>query len=87
MRFSLFTLTALTVGLLASFSNARSDNELEARDIEYFLEQREMLDALSTRELIEELSVRLDRRYSHTCGKCGKYFKSSAMYDNHVCKP
>ncbi|KAF6765751.1 hypothetical protein DFP72DRAFT_206514 [Ephemerocybe angulata] len=74
MRFSLFTLTALTVGLLASFSNARSDNELEARDIEYFLEQREMLDALSTRELIEELSGRLDRRFkdSYTCGKCGK---------------
>ncbi|KAF6745189.1 hypothetical protein DFP72DRAFT_856735 [Ephemerocybe angulata] len=94
MRLSLFTLTGLTVGLLASFSNAYSDNELEARDIEHFLEQREMLDALSTRELVEELSVRLDRRdkkkgsaspkpvglkKSHTCEYCKKYFKTAEM--------
>ncbi|KAF6765727.1 hypothetical protein DFP72DRAFT_839540 [Ephemerocybe angulata] len=51
--------------------------ELEARDIEYFLEQREMLDGLSTRELIEELSVRLDRRglpLDKMCDRCKKTF-------------
>ncbi|KAF6743901.1 hypothetical protein DFP72DRAFT_1079318 [Ephemerocybe angulata] len=98
MRLSLFTLTGLTVGLLASFSNAYSDNEHEARDIEHFLEQREMLDALSTRELVEELSVRLDRRdkkgsaspkpvglkKSHTCEYCKKYFKTAEMYRRRV---
>ncbi|KAF6751887.1 hypothetical protein DFP72DRAFT_467750 [Ephemerocybe angulata] len=100
MRFSLFTLTALTVGLLSSFSNANSNNELDARDIGYFLEQREMLDSLSTRELIEELSGRLDRRakgtrpnpkpsglqYTKYCAGCGHTFPSYADYDAHIAK-
>ncbi|KAF6744197.1 hypothetical protein DFP72DRAFT_857792 [Ephemerocybe angulata] len=87
MRLSLLTLTALTVAVLTSFSNANLHNELEARDIEYFLEQREILDGLSTRELIDELSGRLDRRagkkagpkpgglqYTKTCTNCKKTF-------------
>ncbi|KAF6765744.1 hypothetical protein DFP72DRAFT_1058297 [Ephemerocybe angulata] len=98
MRLSLSTLTALTVAVLTSFSNANLHNELEARDIEYFLEQREILDGLSTRELIDELSGRLDRRagkkaspkpgglqYTKTCTKCKKTFTDYGEYDNHIC--
>ncbi|KAF6765725.1 hypothetical protein DFP72DRAFT_206384 [Ephemerocybe angulata] len=85
MRFLLFNLTALMVGLLASMSDAHSNNDLEARDIEYFLGQREILDAFSTRELVEELSGRLERRgLTHTkeCDKCMGTF-SYNEYDHH----
>ncbi|KAF6746555.1 hypothetical protein DFP72DRAFT_1175561 [Ephemerocybe angulata] len=56
-----------TTVFLATFVNAYYEPAVDARDIDSILERREHLGGLSTRDLISELSNRLERRHKqHT---------------------
>ncbi|KAF6742256.1 hypothetical protein DFP72DRAFT_69483 [Ephemerocybe angulata] len=96
MRVSILSLLPFALAL-ASFANAHVDydHSLSARD--YLdelsvasLERRELLGDLTTRELIEELSERLDRRggQTFTCPYtdtgCTKVFTTLQAFEKHL---
>ncbi|KAF6745817.1 ectomycorrhizas-regulated small secreted protein [Ephemerocybe angulata] len=92
MRVSILSLLPFALAL-ASFANARVDydHSLSARD--YLdelsvtsLERRELLEGLTTREIIEELSERLDRRQKFKClysNHCSKEFDTAKAMVDH----
>ncbi|KAF6749058.1 hypothetical protein DFP72DRAFT_1173808 [Ephemerocybe angulata] len=97
MRLSLITALAIS---LASFVHAqyKYDSELYERDLDFAFEARDLLDSLSTRELIDELVVRgggAPKRggklgsATYTCPHCGQQFMAKQAYDDHVgrCSP
>ncbi|KAF6744394.1 hypothetical protein DFP72DRAFT_83008 [Ephemerocybe angulata] len=95
MRVSAFTLISI-VASLATYVAAHSESTYDARELvdefatrnleafDYALERREILDDLSTRDLIDELSDRLERRAGEKlqkgfkCPYCGKNYKNEA---------
>ncbi|KAF6741701.1 hypothetical protein DFP72DRAFT_1180069 [Ephemerocybe angulata] len=84
MRVSIITALFFS---LASFTHAQYyDVDFDARAIDDVLERREILDGLSTRELVNELSARLDDRLSRRGpdkkqpGKRGLGFRHDPVY-------
>ncbi|KAF6755545.1 hypothetical protein DFP72DRAFT_896015 [Ephemerocybe angulata] len=79
MRVSLHTLLSVAISLV-SIVNAHKDHAFEAREYvdeltareEAYntLERRELFADIATRELIDELSDRLERRLKFMCTRC-----------------
>ncbi|KAF6743307.1 hypothetical protein DFP72DRAFT_1178144 [Ephemerocybe angulata] len=80
-----------TTVFLATFVNAYYEPAVDARDIDSILERRELLGGLSSRDLISELSNRLERRNKPNkpnkpkqCAKCGATIGDSGVgLDTH----
>ncbi|KAF8154253.1 hypothetical protein B0H34DRAFT_809784 [Crassisporium funariophilum] len=67
-----------------------NDVHFQARDVIERLHARsEVLNSYSTRELVDELENRLERRMGSKCSKCGKWFPDRASFDAHIphCHP
>ncbi|KAF6745760.1 ectomycorrhizas-regulated small secreted protein [Ephemerocybe angulata] len=96
MRVSLPTLLSVAISL-ASIVNAHQDQTLEARDyvdkltareVAYTdLERRDLFADISTRELIDELSDRLERRGRYyVCNDCGMKWSWRSDGERTSCK-
>ncbi|KAF6750278.1 hypothetical protein DFP72DRAFT_1139944 [Ephemerocybe angulata] len=94
MRFSILSLLPIALAL-ASFTNAYVDRDHSLSAREYLdelsvpsLERRELLEDLTTRELIDELSDRLDRRQKFKCPYinvgCHKEFDTWQLMETHI---
>ncbi|KAF6750179.1 hypothetical protein DFP72DRAFT_1048460 [Ephemerocybe angulata] len=96
MRFSILSLLPIALAL-ASFTNAHVDRDHSLSAREYLdelsvvasLERRELLEDLTTRELIDELSDRLERREQlfkcpYTNVGCTKVFNTWQLMEAHV---
>ncbi|KAF6752495.1 hypothetical protein DFP72DRAFT_1070439 [Ephemerocybe angulata] len=77
MRVPLLALLPFGLGTLASLANAQFNDDVDAREIrarrvhdDSALELRDVIASLSTRELIDALSERLERRSQWYCSKC-----------------
>ncbi|KAF5334459.1 hypothetical protein D9611_014483 [Ephemerocybe angulata] len=89
MRVPLLALLPFALGTLASLANA---HDVDARGIrarsfhdDSALELRDIIASLSTRDLIDALGERLERRRfaSLWCNNCQIYIYSSAKFDTH----
>ncbi|KAF6747400.1 hypothetical protein DFP72DRAFT_1174905 [Ephemerocybe angulata] len=91
MQFSLLALLPLFVSL-ASIVSARHDHGLHARDElsatrsfdESQLSLRELLGDMTTRELIEELTERMERRGLRSCPYCKVAFANTERVLGHI---
>ncbi|KAF6753725.1 hypothetical protein DFP72DRAFT_1069292 [Ephemerocybe angulata] len=87
------TLVPILLSLATSFVSAYHDHtaSLHAREYIDSLAARDLhvqLSDLSTRDLIGELSERLERRYKWKCGKCKRTFdtsKGDVSASDHSC--
>ncbi|KAF6743858.1 hypothetical protein DFP72DRAFT_1097993 [Ephemerocybe angulata] len=87
MRVPLLALLPFALGTLASLANA---HDVDAREIrarsfhdDSALELRDSIASLSTRDLIDALSERLERRWSVFCNNCKLYLRSPDNVKTH----
>ncbi|KAF6751959.1 hypothetical protein DFP72DRAFT_850149 [Ephemerocybe angulata] len=87
MRVPLLALLPVALGTLASLANA---HDVDAREIrarsfhdDSALELRDTIASLSTRDLIDALSERLERRWSVFCNNCKLYLRSPDNVKTH----
>ncbi|KAF5310464.1 hypothetical protein D9611_012259 [Ephemerocybe angulata] len=89
MRVSIVSIVSLTLAL-TNFVYAHSDDTLHAREYVDELSVRDVGDALadiSTRDLMSELSERLERRERiHKCPLCPSMFMVVNTFDEHLRK-
>ncbi|KAF6746649.1 hypothetical protein DFP72DRAFT_1152081, partial [Ephemerocybe angulata] len=89
MRVSIVSIVSLTLAL-TNFVYAHSDDTLHAREYVDELSVRDIGDALahiSTRDLMSELSERLERRERiHKCPLCPSMFMVANSFDDHLRK-
>ncbi|KAF5335793.1 hypothetical protein D9611_009582 [Ephemerocybe angulata] len=87
MRVPLLALLPVALGTLASLANAHFTDDVDAREIharrsfqdDSALERRDIIASLSTRDLIDTLSERLEQRdikYGWYCGNCKRWLST-----------